>query len=367
MIHIFNKKFYDLSIFSGDRKIQSFGNYRKQMMIHNHSNAKSNPTSCFYVLVSMKKYILIVLLLSIASHSAMSQCSDAGVCSFHSNDKGIFRRSGVSVDYLNGYSGKIDDIRYESAKIAGYYWFDKTSNIGVMLPLNRQRGKLGNVQGIGDVLVVLDYLIKDHPGDVTVSGEASILTGTFESTSIQIGGKFATGAINQNNLPLHYQSGLGTNDLLLGILYSAANPQKYNYDLFEGGFTLQIPFGIAANTYDSLERGADLLGRIGYQYPIFHSFGLKGQLLAIQRLWKSTRHKYQVITTESSPDPIATSYSQTVNDNILQINISASATYKYQEDIYFETGFTVPLLNKKVNYDGLKRAYTLFASVNYHF
>jgi len=314
----------------------------------------------------MKKYAIIGLLIWLAPDSALSQCSDAGVCSFHSNDKGIFRRSGIGVDYLNGYSGKEDDIRYESAKLAGYYWFDNRTNIDVMLPLNRQRGKAGTVEGIGDVLVILDYLVKDHPGDITISGETSILTGTFEATSVQVGGKFATGAVNMNGLPLLYQNGLGTNDLLLGIAYSAANPQKYNYDLFEAGFTLQIPFGIAGNIFDSLERGADLLGRIGYQYPIFHAFGIKGQILAIQRLWKSTLHQYEVTTSESSPDPIFT-FSHKINDNILQINVSASATYEYQEDIYIETGFSVPLLDKKINFDGLKRAYTLFASANYHF
>ena len=130
---------------------------------------------------------------------------------------------------------------------------------------------------------------------------------------------------------------------------------------------MQIPFGIAGNTHAPLERGADLLGRIGYQYPIFHSFGLKGQLLAIQRLWKSTLHEQSTFTAESSSDSLGVINLVKVSDNILQINVSASATYKYQEDFYFETGFTVPLIDKKVNYDGLKRAYTLFASVNYHF
>jgi hypothetical protein len=240
-------------------------------------------------------------------------------------------------------------------------------NIGAMLPLNRQRGKLGTVQGVGDLLVVLDYLVIDHPGDLTMTGESSLLTGTFEATSIQLGGKFATGAVNMQDLPLLYQNGLGTNDLLLGIIYSAAHPQKFDYDLFEGGFTLQIPFGTAGNKFDSLQRGIDLLGRIGYQYPILHSFGLKGEILAIQRLTRSTLHNTLVFTTESSPDPIATISEYKVNDNVLQINFSASATYNIQEDVFFETGFTVPLLDKKINYDGLKRSYTLFASVNYHF
>src|SRR3979411_74359 len=125
MIHIFNEKFYDLFIFTGYREIRSFGDDREQVVIHAHSNAGSNPTSCFYVLLYMKRCILITLLLWLAPHCALNQCSDAGVCSFHSNDKGIFRRSGIGVDYFNGYSGKEDDIRYESAKIAAYYWFDK--------------------------------------------------------------------------------------------------------------------------------------------------------------------------------------------------------------------------------------------------
>jgi len=316
----------------------------------------------------MKKLCISLVFILLGAQPAFSQCSDAGVCSFHSNDNGIFRRSGVGIDYLNGYSGIEDDIHYESAKIAGYYWFTRETNIGLMVPLNRQRGRLGTVQGVGDILVVLDYLINDHPGDLTMTGESSsLLTGTFEATSIQIGGKFATGAVNMQNLPLLYQNGLGSNDLLLGIIYSAAHQQKFDYDLFEGGFTLQVPFGIAGNSYDSLERGIDLLGRIGYQYPILHSFGLKGEILAIQRLTKSRIHHFSIITTETSPDPIGTETEFKVNDNILQINFSGSATYNIQEDIFFETGFTVPLLDKKMNYDGLKRSYTLFASVNYHF
>ena len=315
----------------------------------------------------MQKLFIPLLLVLLMAHGGYAQCSDAGVCSFHSNDNGILRRSGVGVDYLNGYSGAEEDIHYESAKLSGFYWFNREINIGTMLPLNRQRGKLGTVQGIGDLLVVLDYLVNDHSGDLSMTDESSILTGTFEATSIQIGGKFSTGAVNEKNLPLLYQSGLGTNDLLIGIFYTAANPRKYDYDLFKAGFTLQIPFGIAGNQWDSLQRGADLLGRIGYQYPILHSFGLKGEVLAIQRLTKSTIHQFSVITSETSPDPIGTISEYKVNDNILQINFSGSATYNIQQDVFFETGFTVPLLHKKINYDGLKRSYTLFVSANYHF
>ncbi len=273
------------------------------------------------------------------------------------------------MDYLNGYSGEKTDVHYESAKISGYYWFGREMNIGAVLPLNRQRGKFGTIQGIGDLLMVMDYLVNDHPGDLTINGESSLLMGTFEATSLQIGAKFATGAVNQNNLPLLYQNGLGSNDLLLGIIYSSAHPHEYDYDLFVGGFTLQIPFGIAGNHVDSLERGIDLLGRIAYQYPILHSFGIKGEILAIQRLTKSTLHQYKLVNENGFPDSLETlsPYPYKVNDNILQINFSAGATYNIQQDIFFETGFTVPLLDKKVNYDGLKRSYTLFASVNYHF
>ena len=51
--------------------------------------------------------------------------------------------------------------------------------------------------------------------DLTITGENSILTGSFEATSVQIGAKFATGAVNLKHLPLLYQNGLGTNDLLV--------------------------------------------------------------------------------------------------------------------------------------------------------
>ncbi|MFI5263742.1 MAG: hypothetical protein ACHQM6_04425, partial [Candidatus Kapaibacterium sp.] len=250
-------------------------------------------------------------------------------------------------------SGKDSNIYYESLKLSAYYWFSRKMNIGAALPLNRQRSKYGMMQGLGDVLIVFDYLVNDHPGDLTVSGENSFLVGKFEATSVQIGGKFATGTVNQDNISLQYQNGLGTNDFLVGIIYSAANPQENDYDLFVGGFTLQIPFGIAGNKYDSLRRGIDLLGRMSYQYPILHKFGIKGEFMAIQRLTKSKLYQASTVTE--------------ISDNDLQLNISAAATYKYQEDIFFETGFSIPLIERKINYDGLKREYTLFASANYHF
>jgi hypothetical protein len=294
-----------------------------------------------------------MILSCLTGAKAFSQCSDAGVCSLHSNDNGIFRRSGIGADYLTGYSGHDSDIHYESLKLGAYYWFNREMNIGAVLPLNRQRSKYGMIQGVGDLLVVFDYLFNDHPGDLTVSGENSFLVGKFEATSIQIGGKFATGLVNQDNISLQYQNGLGTNDLLIGILYSAANPQQYNYDLFVGGFSLQIPFGIAGNKYDSLRRGIDLLGRMSYQYPVLHKFGLKGELIAIQRLTKSKLYQ--------SGNTI------TIDDNDLEVNVSAAATYNYQEDILLETGFSIPLVEKKINYDGLKREYTIFVSANYRF
>ncbi|MEP7235335.1 MAG: hypothetical protein ABI778_08575 [Ignavibacteriota bacterium] len=315
----------------------------------------------------MNKFIFCLLILLLPTAFLYGQCSDAGVCSFHSNDEGIFRRSGIGAQYLNGYSGKEDDIIYETAKLSGYYWFSRELNLGVVIPASRQRGKLGTVQGLGDVIVVLDYLVNDHPGDLTLAGETSLIKGTFEKTSIQIGSKFASGAVNTKGLPLRYQSGLGTNDLLLGAIYTAAHARKYDYDLFEGGLTLQIPFGTAGNSIDSLERGIDLLGRIGYQYPILQSFGIKGEMLAIKRLTKSTLHNSIILTEDGSPDPVGIIGSYQVDDNTLQINLTASATYNIQQDIFFETGFAIALLHKKLNYDGLNRSYTLFASANYHF
>ena len=317
--------------------------------------------------MTLLKALIITILLGVPASSIFAQCSDAGVCSLHSNENGIFRRSGIGVEYLNGFSGKEDNIHYESVKLSGFYWLSRKFNIGAILPLNRQRGKLGTIQGVGDLLVMMDYLVNDHPGDITISGESTLLTGSFEATSLQVGAKFPTGAVNQSGLPLLYQNGLGTTDLLIGAMYSYAFPRKYEYDLFQGGLSLQIPFGIAGNMQDSLKRGIDLLGRISYRYPILYKFGIKGELLLIQRLTKSTLDTTILYTTESSPDPLYMSYSSKIDDNTLQINISASATYNLQQDIFFETGFTVPLLKKKFNYDGLKRAYTLFVSASYHF
>ncbi|MEI8133514.1 MAG: hypothetical protein WCH46_00385 [bacterium] len=317
--------------------------------------------------LSYKLLFVIIAITTSLPQVCPAQCSDARVCSLHGNENGIFRRSGVCAEYLNGYSGHDYDIRYESLKLGGYYWTSREFNINCVLPLNRQRSGNVAIQGIGDVLIAADYLINDHPGDLTFSGDNSLIQGRFEATSLQLGVKLATGSTNVLHLPLRYQSGLGTNDILLGILYAAANPQKYDYDLFQGGFSLQIPLGKVAQDSFSLQRSIDLLGRIDYNYPILQKFGLKAGALVIAHLTKATRSETFIYTTETSPDPISTEVTSTINENTFQCNITAGATYTYQGDISLETGFILPLLKRKYNYDGLKREYTLFVSANYHF
>lgn len=295
---------------------------------------------------------------------AIAQCSDAGVCSVgeHASSSTEFT---ASLDYLIGSSGKPDNIDIHNINLTTRY-----SYFFVILPYVvksfKNEAYTGSQHGIGDVIVGGSYSFPfdRDPYISTDSGSDSVWTlPTNSALTFDIAGKFPTGSINKNDLPLRYQNGLGTTDLLLGATFSLPyynNPNEGNWLV---GLGFQLPFGISGNRYDSLKRGPDLLARLSYSRD-FSDIRLTCELLAIKRLRKSTLTDHWIYTTEQSPDPIYRDELEIENSDNLQLNINVSADYRISEDVRINAGIVIPMLKREDNTDGLTRAYTILLGVN---
>ena len=135
-----------------------------------------------------------------------SQCSDAGVCSIggHVIDKESKNLFNISASYKFGSSGKEDDVKYHSFQVGAVYNVLEKTSLQLSIPYNIQSGPLGDVNGIGDMLIsVTQNLFSDESSTLTAS----------------LGAKIATGNDNKNQLPMAYQSGLGSNNLILAVNY----------------------------------------------------------------------------------------------------------------------------------------------------
>jgi hypothetical protein len=278
----------------------------------------------------MKNTILILFLLVIVSgysFKIIAQCSDAGVCSVgHTMSDNNDNILNVNVGYKFGSSSKEDDVKYHSLQLGAIYnVFEKTS-LQMSLPYNIQSGPLGDVKGIGDLLV---------------SVTQNIISDNNSSLGASIGAKFATGEDNAENLPMAYQSGLGSNDILFAL--------NYTYKNIGFGVGYQIAGG-RNNNVIKLERGDDLLFRAAYNL-LLDKFTITPQLLFIKRLAKSS-----ILDTSSMTS--SESFIEVDNSDQAQLNLLTVVQYQIDKNYSLFVDFAVPFIKREVNVDGLTRSFS---------
>jgi len=274
-------------------------------------------------------FVRISILLAAANTAVVAQCSDAGVCTIGSKHTSLSHQVGVS--YVFGASGKTDDLTFHSVVMEGTVQLFEDARVVVSLPWTRVSGPLGNTSGIGDVTVLLNQrLWQDH---------ASLL-------SVQIGGKLATGEDNAGSLPQSYQAGLGTNDLLLGV--------AYEFDGWTAAVGYQLSRARSENALTRLKRGDDLLLRLSYG-GMLGDVNASAQMLAIKRLQESS--------VLNSAIPGGDAFVTVPESDQFQVNLLGQASLPLFENSSLQVLAAVPLLNRDVNVDGLKRTLTLSAGL----
>ena len=284
----------------------------------------------------MRKSIIVLIVLFSAGFYSVenyAQCSDAGVCSIggHSMEKESKSIFDFSVAYKFGTSGKEDDVQFHALQLNGSYNVFDNSSVQFALPFNIQSGPLGDVNGIGDLIL---------------SWKQKLFSDESSSFDASIGVKLATGDDNKDNLPQVYQSGLGANDILFAV--------NYSYDKFSVGAGYQLAGGRNENYY-RLERGDDLILRAGYQLYFDH-ISITPQILFIKRLAKSS-----ILDTTTTQE----TFVEVENSDQIQLNLLVLTNYQVSNNFSLFFDFAVPFIKREVNVDGLTRA--LSASVGIKF
>jgi hypothetical protein len=278
--------------------------------------------------------ILFTFLIAIGFYSIenRAQCSDAGICqlsghSMEEDDEVLFSISGF---YKYGYSGKEDDVQFNSLQLNVNYNLFSNNSIQLLVPYNIQSGPAGDVNGIGDLILSL---------------KQNLLTDENSSLDASVGIKMATGNDNKDNLPQVYQSGLGMNDVLFAL--------NYTYNKLSVGAGYQLSGG-RNNNITRLEKGDDLLLRASYDLS-FDQLSITPQLLFIQRLAKSS-----ILDTTSTDGE---KFVEVDNSDQAQLNFLTVLEYKIADNLSLVGDFAIPFIKREVNVDGLTRAFSASVGV----
>jgi hypothetical protein len=264
--------------------------------------------------------------------NTFAQCSDAGVCTIGKGHKSLHHSLGLTYSY--GRSTKSDDLNFHSLHLNISLSVFESSGLMVSIPWSRQSGPLGSTSGLGDLTLVWD---QELAGD------------NDSRVSLQFGGKLAIAAVNDGNLPQRYQSGLGTNDVLLGLRYGTSH--------WTGSLGYQIAGGRSENAADQLKRGDDLLIRAGYTTE-WNDYSFSGELLAIKRLKESSVR---------NPLIPGNAFYDIPKSDQFQVNILGTALIPLQGSSMVQLATAVPLLKREVNVDGLTRSISLSAGLVFSF
>lgn len=280
---------------------------------------------------SMFRYMFILAaLLLLFPSSVYSQCSDAGACAIgamHGDDDNEAVTKHLALRYVYGNSGSPDDLRFNTVLLEGSAELLFGSRISVILPWKAIDGPSGSASGIGDITVLFDQQLWEND-------EFALRA--------QAGAKLATGEDNAPGLPQAYQPGLGSNDILLGLSLDAA---PWNFAI---GY--QRAGGRSENVFNRLQRGDDLLARMGYRQQL-NSIGLGLELIAIKRLSESS---IRDIRSEDFD-----MFIPVPDSDQLQVNVLGTASAPLTGDLRLAVAAAIPMLQRDVNIDGLKRALTL--------
>jgi len=272
----------------------------------------------------MKRFtsLVWVALLSGIFETLFAQCSDAGVCAIGKMPSSLRRQAAIG--YYFGRSGKAEDITYHSLQIEVNIQILENSNLFISLPWSRQSGPLGSTSGIGDLSILWSQ---------------SVWQGEEFHFSVEAGGKISTANANADNLPQAYQSGLGTNDAIVGLSLS--------HERWKGAAGYQLSRGRSNNSITRLRRGDDIFLRLGYSDDS-NDIQISGELLAIKRLDES-----------SVLDAAGAGFTNVAGSDQFQINALASAVIPLDDSKTLRVVGAVPFIQRKVNVDGLTRSFTL--------
>jgi hypothetical protein len=309
-------------------------------------------------------FFVILFLVIFSAGSLRSQCSDAGIGSLDNHTERWYPLyAALTYDY--GYSGKQDNIFVNDLLLEASRRVGPKLEISVRIPFEKKIFNTndlysGSIQGIGDLIFSANYELytrnpkrigwSDYWGEWNPHNEHSMMRSPRTILSLDMGAKLSTGAVNRDQVPLRYQPGSGSDDLLVGLSFIPgpdSNMGEYDPQFWQFRAGFQLPVFRTYNWVDSVKRGADLVGRITYNNAM-EDLDYQAELIAIKRLSKSFSGETEI-----------------PNSDFFQIDLKLSATLYLVRNAGLQLGAAIPFIQRKENYDGLERSYTIFCGINY--
>jgi hypothetical protein len=286
--------------------------------------------------MQFKKIIIPLILISfLISCDSYSQCSDAGICSIGGPDDPENKSTKPLLLFLSygiGFSGDPEKITYNSITTGLSYTTQNNFSFGAFIPFNINTSSLANVSGIGDLIVSTGY---------------SFPAANNANFKLSLAGKFATGKTDKDSLPLAYQTGHGTNDILIAATYE----QRY----FFIGAGFQNPFGEANTGNYILKRAPDVMVRGGYNFK-YENISIGIESIFIKRIKKSEVRFLSSVTSE---------FEEVEHSDFTQANIMLRGSMFFNEYISLDLNTAFGLLERKENIDGSKRPFSFSLGLNY--
>lgn len=331
----------------------------------------------------MNRPIALFFLLIIAAHfQARAQgCSDAGVCSagpigqlqlWQDSTADIidyrhFARSGFS--YAIGEQGTT--IMQTNMEIS--------LGIGLRLALQAKvpyiwtSGDLGENHGIGDAIVTSSYaFVKERDRNLAAMFGVRLPTGSTTATAATLlDGEMRPMIAWPLSLPMPYQTGLGTTDLLMGVnarrgRWTIALAYQHvinnaNTNRFTHGYWFNDERAVKYFESFFLERKDDAVARVQYAYGCGR-LALQPGLIGIYHVGEDTKQNDYMTTANQPPGRSPVQGSQG-----LTLNVTLDLRYKLTEQWAIEAVFGAPVVTREVRPDGLTRSLVTGFGLRYRF
>jgi hypothetical protein len=315
-------------------------------------------------------------------HISAQGCSDAGVCTagpigqLHlwqdstADDVDYRHMARINYSYALGEQGTtIMQVMPEVSIGIGPKFA-----IQAKVPYVATNGELGDNSGIGDAIVTSSYaFIKEQERTLTGVIGLRLPTGsTIARAPVRADVGSQTGTVLAiADLPMPYQTGLGTTDLLLAMnwrhkRYVASLAYQHvlvnkNENRFSHVAWNSDPAILGYFESNMLDRGDDVVLRLQYAYGCGR-LALQPGLLAIYHLQNDSRLNDAAPMSDMGSDRITLAGSQG-----LTLNLTADLRYKLAEKWAIEATFGTPVITRDVRPDGLTRSLVTGVGVRYRF
>lgn len=328
----------------------------------------------------MKSRNTIVLALGTAWFSAQGQgCSDAGVCTAGPiGQLHLWQDSAADVvDYRHyarvQYSYAVGEQGVVVMQVQPELSVGITDRFSLQMkvPYVSANGNLGNNSGLGDLIATSSYAFIKEP-DRMLTGTVGLRLPTGSTDAKENGIPIGMATLNVFvPLPMPYQTGLGTMDLLLAAQYRYkrwTTAIAYQHVLEQGNENTFSHEAWSGNTdargyFESyhLERADDLVVRLQYAYGCGR-LSLQPGLLAILHMKEDTYLFTGIPFVRPPMSRLPVSGSQG-----LTLNITADLRYKLTEQWAVEATLGTPVVTREVRPDGLTRSLVTGFGLRYRF